>query len=108
MATPIRDFLKTNVVLIVGLTLPILLMAGFLIASALPQRLGEPPKYSLVFAITDFSSASPGIPIGVRLVVKDGVLHAQYVRTPAQPNGYVNSPWKKLYLYNAPSRRVRE
>ena len=25
-----------------------------------------------------------------------------------QPSGYVNNAWKKLYLYDAPSRRVRE
>jgi hypothetical protein len=108
MAMAIRDFVKSNMVLIVGLTLPVLLMAGFLIASNLPQRLGEPPKYSLVFAVNDLSSASQGIPVSVRLVVQDGVLKAQYVRTAPPPAGYVNNPWKKLYLYDAPTRRVRE
>jgi hypothetical protein len=107
MAVSIREFVKANLVLMVGLALPIVLMAGFLVASALPQHVGEPPKYSLVFATTDFSPSSQGIPVSVRLVVRDGVLHAQYVRTP-QPNMYASNAWKKLYLYDASSRRVRE
>ena len=108
MANSIRDFVKANMVLLVGLTLPVLLVAGFLIASNLPQRLGEPPRYGLVFAVADFSPASQGIPVSVRLVVRDGSLTAQYVRTAPVPSGYVSNPWKKLYLYDAATQRVRE
>jgi len=104
----IRDFVKANLVLIVGLALPVLLIAGFLVASGLPQRMGVPPKYNLVFAVTDFSPASQGIPISVRFIVQDGVLKAQYVRTPPQPSGYVSNAWKKLYLYDASTRQVRQ
>ena len=56
-----KEFVKANLVLVVGLALPIVLMAGFLVASGLPQRMADPPKYSLVFAVTDFSQGSPGI-----------------------------------------------
>lgn len=108
MSTSLREFVRANVVLIVGLTLPILLMAGFLIASNLPQRMGDPPKYSLVFAVTDFSPSTQGLPVSVRLVVQDGVLKAQYIRTTPPPSGYVSNAWKKLYLYDAATRRVRD
>ena len=103
-----KEFVKANLVLVVGLALPIVLMAGFLVAAGLPERLGDPPKYSLVFAMTDFSQGPSGIPVSVRLVVQDGVLKAQYTKLLPQPTGYVNNAWKKLYLYDAATQKVRE
>jgi hypothetical protein len=103
-----KEFVKANMVLVVGLALPIVLMAGFLVASGLPQRLADPPKYSLVFAVTDFSQGNSGIPLSVRLVVQDGVLKAQYTKLLPQPTGYVNNVWKRLYVYDAATQKVRE
>jgi len=103
-----KEFVKGNLVLVVGLALPIVLMAGFLVASGLPQRLADPPKYSLVFAVTDFSQGVSGIPVSVSFVVQDGVLKAQYIKLPPQPTGYVNNPWKKLYLYDAATQKVQQ
>ena len=103
-----KEFVKANLVLVIGLTLPIVLMAGFLIASGLPERMGERPKYSLVFSVTDFSQDASAIPVSVRLVVQDGVLKAQYTRLPPQPTGYVSNAWKKLYLYDSATQKVRE
>jgi hypothetical protein len=103
-----KEFVKANLVLVVGLALPIVLMAGFLVAAGLPEGVGDPPKYSLVFAMTDFSQGPSGIPVSVRLVVQDGVLKAQYTRLLPQPTGYVNNAWKKLYLYDAATQKVQE
>lgn len=103
-----KEFVKANIVLVVGLTLPVLLMAGFLVASGLPQRLADPPKYNLVFAVTDYSQGASGIPVSVRFVVQDGALKAQYTKLLPQPTGYVNNVWKKLYLYDAATQKVRE
>ena len=103
-----KEFVKANLVLVVGLALPVVLMAGFLVASGLPQRMADPPKYNLVFAVTDFSQGSPGIPVSVSFVVQDGVLKAQYIKLPPQPVGYVNNAWKKLYLYDAATQKVRQ
>lgn len=104
----LRAFVKTNAVLVVGLALPLLLMAGFMLASGLPQRLSEPPTFSLVFAVSDYSPTTHNLPVSVRLVVQDGVLKAQYVSAMSPAAGYVNNSWKKLYLYDAPSQNVRE
>ena len=103
-----KEFVKANLVLVVGLALPIVLMAGFLVASGLPQRIADPPKYSLVFAVTDFSQGVSGIPVSVSFVVQDGVLKAQYIKLAPQPTGYVNNAWKKLYLYDAATQKVRQ
>jgi hypothetical protein len=98
-------FVKDNLVLVVGLTLPVLLMLGFFVASSLPEQLSDPPKHDLVFTVQDYQAA-PNIPVTVRLVVKDGVLKAQYTKlTPGQPYG---NGWRKLYLYEAGSRKVRQ
>lgn len=101
---PVAKFVRDNVVLVIGVTLPVLLMAGFLLAGALPDSLAEPPKYDLLFSTDDYPSAS--VPVTVRLVVKDGALVAQYTRPANQAGSF--GLWKKLYIYEASSRRVRQ
>ena len=101
-------FLKDNFVLVVGLTLPVLLIVGFMVASNLPQGLSDPPKYDLVFSTTDYPPNANNIPVSVQLVVKDGSLKAQYVRTALGQNSYPYNTWKKLYIYDAKSQKVRQ
>jgi hypothetical protein len=98
----VAKFVKDNLVLVVGLTLPLLLMAGFLAVSALPDALSDSPKYDLVFSTPDYSAS---VPVTVRLLVKNGVLVAQYTKPPGQAGSGV---WKKIYVFEASSRRVRQ
>jgi hypothetical protein len=101
---PAAKFVRDNAVLLVGLTLPVLLMLGFLAAASLPESLSDPPKYDLVFSVPDYQG-SPNLPVNVRFVVKGGVLTAQYTRiSPGQ--GYAG--WRKLYLFEAAARTVRQ
>lgn len=100
---PVAKFVKDNLVLVIGLTLPILLMAVFLALSLIPD-LADPPKYDLVFSSQEYPSTP--VPINLRLVVKDGVLVAQYSRPSAQQPAF--GGWKKLFVYEASSRRVRQ
>jgi hypothetical protein len=104
----LTKFLKDNFVLVVGLTLPIVLMVGFIVFSTLPRSLSNPPQHDLIFAMTDFSTGS--LPVTVMLVVEDGELQAQYTRGVQAPNGahYGNSRWKKIYRYQARTQTVRE
>jgi hypothetical protein len=101
---PAAKFVRDNLVLVIGLTLPVLLMAGFLGVSALPDSLADPPKYDLLFSTNDYPPAA--IPVNVRFVVKDGVLVAQYTRPPGQVGNV--GVWKKLFVFEASSRRVRQ
>jgi hypothetical protein len=104
----LTKFLKDNFVLVVGLTLPILLMIGFIVFSTLPRSLANPPQHDLIFASPDFSGAA-NPPVTVTLVVRDGVLKAQYTRLAPAPNGgYYSGNWKKLYRYQAGPQTVRE
>ena len=45
-----KTFLKENFALVVGISLPILLIVFFFIASRAPQELVPDPKYSVIFA----------------------------------------------------------
>src|SRR5262245_4352595 len=103
-----KAFVRQNVVLVVGLALPVLVMAAFMLASGLPQQIADPPRYSLVFSSADYSPAAQAFPVAPKFIVRDGALHAQFTRMPRQPGGYVNSGWKKLYLYDAATTKVRE
>ncbi len=102
-------FLKDNFVLVVGLTLPVLLMIGFIVFSTLPRSLSDPPQHDLIFAVPDYS-ASSNLPVNVTLIVKDGELKAEYTRVAQAPNGsyYGSTGWKKLYRYQAGPQTVRE
>jgi len=97
-------FIRENLVLVIGLTVPVLLMAGFMAVSALPDRLSDPPQYDLVFTTNEYPSTP--VPITVRLIVKGGALVAQYSRPPGQTGPF--GVWKKLFVYEASSRRVRQ
>jgi hypothetical protein len=102
---PEKNFIKDNFVLIVGLTLPVVLMFAFMLMSSMPQVVSDPPKYDLVFSIPETPPTQ--VPISVQLIVKGGELKAQYVRN-KQPESYSYNTWKKLYLYDHESRKVKE
>jgi hypothetical protein len=105
----LTKFLKDNFVLVVGLTLPILLMIGFIVFSTLPRSLSNPPQHDLIFAVPDYSVSSNNLPVNVTLLVRDGLLKAQYTRVAQAPNGgYYGGGWKKLYRYQAGPQTVRE
>lgn len=101
-----KRFFKENFVLIVGLTLPVLLMIGFMIFATLPQKLSDPPGYDLVFSTSGFNSAGGNLPVSVNFVVRDGKLMAQYVAY--DPPGNYGNQWRNLYLYESGTGTVRQ
>lgn len=99
------NFFKDNFVLIVGLTLPVLLMLGFMLASSLPNINADPPQHDFVFAVPTTDNK---LPISLKLTVdKDNRLIAQYTRN-VTPEGYSYNSWKKLYVFEAKTQKVRE
>lgn len=100
-------FARENAVLLGGIALPLVMMAAFLVSSSLPRTLSDPPRYDLVFYTEEYSSIPAGdIRMSVNLVVKNGMLVAQYVPSAAEA-GY-GGYWKKIYRYEAATRTVRE
>ncbi|MBL7480787.1 hypothetical protein [Legionella bononiensis] len=97
------DFIKRNGILILGLALPILVMAFFFLASIMPLHVANPPLYDMIFTVQDYSSNSQP-PVTANFVVIDGTLKVQYIKN----RNNVYNGWKKLYLYEAKSQKVRQ
>lgn len=100
-----KNFFKDNFVLIIGLALPVVLMVAFMIVASMPQKMGAPPKYDLIFWTSDYAYNKQR-PVNVSLTVQDGVLKAQYTKVP-DPK-YPNSQWIKLYQFEAKTQTVRQ
>lgn len=99
-----KNFIKENLVLIMGLALPLLLMIVFMASTMFPLGPNNPPKYSMVFSSQDYYSGNNNSPLSVNFVVKEGILKAQFTRNPA--NSYYG--WRKLYLFDAETKKVRD
>lgn len=98
------NFIKKNFILILGIALPVLMMAFFFVSATLPQINGTPPKYDMIFSTHDYSGGRK-FPVTVNVFVKDGVLKAQYTRN-KDMSGYGN--WVKIYIYEAKTQKLRE
>ena len=44
-----KKFVKENLVLVVGLTLPLMLVLLFFVATLIPKAMGTPPQYEMLF-----------------------------------------------------------
>jgi hypothetical protein len=44
-----KNWIKENLVLVVGLTLPLLLIVLFFVATVIPKAFGTPPQYEMLF-----------------------------------------------------------
>lgn len=97
------EWIKRNALLITGLVLPVLLMMVFMLSTLIPAVISNPPRYDMVFSVQDYSSGAAA-PVSVNLVVKNGVLTAQFTKNP-HANAYT---WIKLYLYDAKTQKVRQ
>lgn len=53
------NFIKENLVLVVGLTLPLLLILLFFVATVIPKALGTPPQYEMLFATSRYDYQNP-------------------------------------------------
>lgn len=97
------DFIKRNGLLILGITLPFLMMILFMSLSLLPLHIPNPPQYDMIFSVNDYSSNIRS-PVDANFIVTNGVLKVQYMRNTS--NSYTN--WKKLYIYDAKTLKVKQ
>ncbi|PKO46196.1 MAG: hypothetical protein CVU29_06585 [Betaproteobacteria bacterium HGW-Betaproteobacteria-22] len=49
-----KDWMKQNLVLVIGLTLPLLLIVLFFVATVIPKAFGTPPQYEMLFSATQY------------------------------------------------------
>jgi hypothetical protein len=44
-----KNFIKENLVLVIGLTLPLLIILLFFVATVIPKSMGTPSQYEMLF-----------------------------------------------------------
>lgn len=99
-----KNFIKENFVLIVGLALPVLLIALFFVASVLPKSMAVPPQHEMLFTTTRYDYQNPPSH-NIDFFVKDGALTARVSKGTAQPpQNYI----KRLMVYDGKTQSVRE
>lgn len=99
-----KKIMKENLVLVIGLSLPILLIVLFFLATVLPKSLGQPPQYELLFTTLKYEYENSPVYL-VDFKVVNHQLIAKVKKNDDKDKHY-NS--KKLMAYNAKTETVRE
>ena len=106
----LKKFIKENFVLAVGLSLPVLLIVLFFVASVLPRSMAVPPQHKMLFITIRYDYQNPP-PYNIDFIVRDGVLKTRLVRNskPAAGQPYTqNYNLKKLMVYEGKTQSIRE
>ena len=93
------QWIKQNLVLVSGIVLPVLLVAGFLVLAQLPKALADPPEYDFLVLVYRYDPQYlPGYQLAFE--IREGRLHA--VVTPlSDPQAYTHRQQAKLFRYLA-------
>lgn len=96
-----QKIFKENIILILGISLPLLLTALFFIATQIEKTSIAPPEYSVVFAQNNYSSARTH-----KIIVKDERVHLSYI--PREEHRHDNASQLKLYIYSPKTKKSKE
>lgn len=99
-----KNFIKENLVLVIGLTLPLLLIVLFFAATVIPKAMGTPPQYEMLFTTVRYEyQNSPDY-------LLDFVVKNQQLTVKAQKNENKDRNYnvKKLMAYDGKTETVRE
>lgn len=99
-----KKLIKENLVLVIGLSLPILLIVLFFLATVVPKSFGTPPQYELLFTTLKYEYENSPVYV-VDFKVVNNQLVAKVKKNDDKSRNY-NS--KKLMAYNAKTETVRE
>jgi hypothetical protein len=101
---PIKTLLKENIVLVIGLSLPILLITLFFFASVLPKVTATPPQYPLLFSTTRYDYQSPP-PYNLDFFVKEHRLTARVTKNKKETQ---NFNWRQVMVFDGKTQSVKE
>lgn len=99
-----KNFIKENLVLVIGLALPVLLIVLFFVATVIPKMAGTPPQHEVLFSVQDYSQKTKPDYI-IDFKVKNKQLMVK-VKKADEKDNYYNS--KKLMAYDAKNEIMRE
>lgn len=99
-----KSWIKENLVLVIGLALPVLLIVLFFVATVIPKMAGTPPQYEVLFSVQDYSQKNkPDYIIDFKVKNQQLMLN---VKKAEEKDNYYNS--KKLMAYDAKNEIMRE
>ncbi|MDP2205813.1 MAG: hypothetical protein Q8K65_05845 [Alphaproteobacteria bacterium] len=98
----VSNFIKQNFALVLGIALPVLLVGGFMLMAALPQKQGTPPEYTLLFSATKYQNNASGY--NVDYVVKSGKV---YARLTERKDNYSNYQ-RELFRFDGKTGSVQK
>ena len=91
-------FIKDNAVLIAGIVLPVLLVAGFMILSHIPKALLDSPQHDFLLVVQSYDQPHQ-LGYYLSFEVQDGRLTGK--ATPRDGNNYSNNQRASLFRYKA-------
>lgn len=99
-----KNFIKENIVLVVGLTFPLLLILVFFASTVIPKAMSVPPQYEMLFTtrVYDYQNTTDYL---LDFHVKDQKLA---VKVKQREDKHVNYDIKRLMAYDAKTDTVRE
>jgi len=99
----VKNWIKENLVLAVGLALPLLLILLFFLATVLPKSLGTPPQYEMLFTTVKYDYQNkPDV------VLSFNVKNKALMVTTKKSDDKNNANFTKLMAYDAKTETLRE
>jgi hypothetical protein len=99
-------FIKDNLVLVSGVVLPVLLIAGFLVLSHLPRALLDPPQFDFLLAVWSYDHQQPR-QYTLDFEVRDGALRG-LIRPVNDNLPIYNRQFASLFRYHAAQNKFSE
>ena len=96
-----QTFLKENFALVIGISLPLILIAVFFVASRTPLEVADDPLYSLVFA-TNYNPNWSEHPWRIEII--DNQLRIRHRVKADQNRHYYNKP--QIYVFDHKTKRA--
>lgn len=99
-----KNFIKENLVLVIGLALPVLLIVLFFVATVIPKAYNTPPQYEVLFSVVNYNYQNRP-DFDMSFSVKNKQLMVKPKKIEGKDN-YNNT--KKLMAYDAKTETLRE
>lgn len=99
-----KSWIKENLVLVIGLTLPLLLIVLFFVATVIPKAMSAPPQYQMLFSATQYDYQR-----SVEFVLNLDVKNKQLVARPKKiEDKNANYNQERLFVYDGKTETTRE
>ena len=97
------SWLKSNTALVIGISLPVLLVILLWLATVIPRLTVPDPEFDVIFSVDHYDNSAP-VEGAVRFHVSDSSLHATFYAD--QRHNFGNIP--RLYFFDVSSGNIHE